>query len=162
MSRKFLSTLLFILIISTGSLAQSNKVKVIKVPEMVKLTKAKDDQVKVINYWATWCKPCIKELPYFVQAARQYPNVEFIFISLDFADQTKRVNSFAQKKELTVGELYLIDDLDYNSWIDKISPEWSGAIPATLIVNGDQKKFYEREFHDGELTKIIEETLNNN
>lgn len=162
MSRKFLSTLLFILIISTGSLAQSNKVKVIKVPEMVKLTKAEGDQVKVINYWATWCKPCIKELPYFVQAAKQYPNVEFIFISLDFADQTKRVNTFAQKKKLTVGDLYLIDDLDYNSWIDKISPEWSGAIPATLIVNGDQMKFYEQEFHEGELTKIIEETLNNN
>jgi len=162
MSKKILSTLLFILFVSANSFAQSADVKVIKVPEMVKLTKAKDDQVKVINYWATWCKPCIKELPYFVEAAKQFPNVEFVFISLDFADQTKRVNSFAQKKELTVGDLYLIDDLDYNSWIDKISPEWSGAIPATLIVNGDQKKFYEKEFHDGELNQLIEKTLNNN
>ena len=51
---------------------------------MVKLTKAKDDQVKVINYWATWCKPCIKELPYFVQAAKQYPNVGIYFHQLRF------------------------------------------------------------------------------
>ncbi len=135
---------------------QKTSVKIIEVPELEELIKPDSEKLKVINFWATWCKPCIKELPYFVEAQKNFPNVQFIFISLDFAENESKVNSFSKKKGLNNSEMYLINDIDYNSWIDKVSPDWSGAIPGTLIVNASGKEFYEMEFHEGELEKLIE------
>lgn len=131
-------------------------------PEMLSVMEAEKGTIKVVNFWATWCKPCIKELPYFTKAAEEFPAVEFIFISLDFSDQLKKVEAFSKKKGLTAGKRYLIDDVDYNAWIDKVSTSWSGAIPATVIVTTKEKKFYEKEFHQGELEALIKSTLKNN
>ncbi len=153
---------LFVSSFSFQSNAQSAEVKVIEVPEMLEVIAQEPEKIKVINFWATWCKPCVEELPYFIKAANQFPEVEFIFVSLDFSEQVKKVKVFANKKGLNVGALYLIDDVDYNSWIDRISPKWGGAIPATLIVTPNDKFFYEQAFHEGELNTLITKVLNKN
>tara|TARA_R100000027_G_scaffold65361_1_gene59849 strand:- start:5 stop:493 length:489 start_codon:yes stop_codon:yes gene_type:complete len=153
------SLLLSIFILNEVS-AQSGDLKIIKVPELEKImTQSEGDKIKVINFWATWCKPCIKELPYFVDAQSQFPDVEFIYMSIDFSENATKAEKFAQKKMLNPSGLYLIDDVDYNSWIDKVSPDWSGAIPATLIMKDGKKYFYEKEFHEGELEELIKEKL---
>ena len=153
------SLLLSIFILNEVS-AQSGDLKIIKVPELEKImTQSEGDKIKVINFWATWCKPCIKELPYFVDAQSQFPDVEFIYMSIDFSENAAKAEKFAQKKMLNPSGLYLIDDVDYNSWIDKVSPDWSGAIPATLIMKDGKKYFYEKEFHEGELEELIKEKL---
>jgi thiol-disulfide isomerase/thioredoxin len=142
-------------------LAQKDEMKIIQVPELEQLMEqTQDDKIKVINFWATWCKPCIKELPYFVSAQKSFPNVDFVYISIDFSENAAKAEKFALKKGLNPSGLYLIDDVDYNSWIDKVSPEWSGAIPATLIVLEGKKYFYEKEFHEGELEGLIKQKLN--
>ncbi len=155
---KRLFALIFIIVICFNYqlFAQDKQVKVIKVPELEKIIKTEPGKLKVINFWATWCKPCIKELPYFVAAQKKYSEVEFIFISLDYAENEAKVNAFSKKKGLDKSKMYLIDELDYNSWIDKVSPEWSGAIPGTLVVNDYGKEFFEKEFHSGELEQLIE------
>lgn len=153
------SILLSIFILHEVS-AQSGDLKIIKVPELEKImTQSEGDKIKVINFWATWCKPCIKELPYFVDAQSQFPDVEFIYMSIDFSENATKAEKFAQKKMLNPSGLYLIDDVDYNSWIDKVSPDWSGAIPATLIMKDGKKYFYEKEFYEGELEELIKEKL---
>lgn len=152
--------LLISIFISNDPYAQSTDLKIIKVPELEKImTQSEGDEIKVINFWATWCKPCIKELPYFVKAQSQFPDVEFIYMSIDFSENATKAEKFAQKKKLNPSGLYLIDDVDYNSWIDKVSPEWSGAIPATLIMKNGVKYFYEKEFHEGELEELIKQKL---
>lgn len=155
---KKVSTLIFVIALSFNIqlFAQNAQLKIIKVPELEKIIKTEAGKLKVINFWATWCKPCIKELPYFVEAQMKYPEIEFVFISLDYAENEAKVNAFSKKKGLDKSKMYLIDELDYNSWIDKVSPDWSGAIPGTLIVNAAGKEFYEKEFHSGELEQLIE------
>ncbi len=148
-------TALILLLLQIQYVIGQNSVGIIEVPELEKIIEPEAGKLKVINFWATWCKPCIKELPYFVEAQKEFTEVEFIYISLDFADKIEKVDSFAKKKGLDKGEMYLIDDLDYNSWIDKVSPDWSGAIPGTLFVSEKGKEFFEKEFHSGELNEII-------
>jgi len=120
------------------------------------------DKTLVINFWATWCEPCVKELPYFEQATASYNNseVEVILVSLDFSHMiSSRLIPFIEKNNLQ-SKVILLDDPDANSWIDKVSPKWSGAIPATLIKRGDKEAFYEKSFHAyGELQEIIQPFL---
>ncbi len=111
-----------------------------------------DDKVYVINFWATWCGPCVKELPYFEALRKKYldQDVEFILISIDWATNLERkVKPFIEKKGLE-STVILFDDPKANDWIDKIDPSWSGAIPITLIMNKDHQDFYEKEYHSTE------------
>lgn len=112
------------------------------------LLNKKDDKIYVINFWATWCKPCVEELPAFEKLNETYKdkNVEVILVSLDFPKQVdKRLIPFIKKKNLQ-SEVILLDDVNEDVWIQKIDKDWSGAIPATLIYNKDKRKFYEQSF----------------
>lgn len=107
-----------------------------------------DDKTYVINFWATWCKPCVEELPAFekLNATYKNQNVEVILVSLDFQNQIeKRVIPFIQENNIQ-SEVVIMVDPDQNTWIPKISEKWSGAIPATLIYNKHKREFYEQSF----------------
>ena len=137
--------------------------KVIKWEGMESVINKKCDRLQVINFWATWCAPCIKELPYFETLNKEAWNeVDITLVSLDFADEfEKRVLPFVEKRDLQ-SQVLLLDEIDYNSWIDKVDPSWSGAIPATLIINpsNGKRKFLEKELNEGELASLVEEMLN--
>ena len=121
------------------------------------------DKIEVINFWATWCKPCIKELPYFQELHNsKQDQVEVTLISLDFADALdSKVIPFVQKRQLTP-EVLLLDEIDYNSWIDKVDPSWSGAIPATLMINHrtGERIFVEGELSQEKITEMINQLSN--
>ena len=107
-----------------------------------------DDKTYVINFWATWCKPCVQELPSFEKLNKVYKdkNVEVILVSLDFPNQIeKKVIPFINKHQLQ-SKVILMNDPDQNEWIPKISKKWSGSIPATLIYNKYSREFYEQSF----------------
>ena len=124
--------------------------------------KRKSHKVLVVNFWATWCVPCVKELPYFEEAYDHYAdtNVEILLVSLDFEHQIEsRLIPFIEKKGLRP-QVIVLDDPDANAWIDKVDPSWSGAIPATFVKHGDDMKFYEQSFHSvDELKEIIQPFL---
>lgn len=123
---------------------------------------AKDDKTYVINFWATWCAPCVKELPYFETLNTEYnsKNVEVILVSLDFPNQyEKRLIPFINEHELK-SKIVVLNDVDSNSWIPKISKNWSGAIPASLIYNKDKRQFYEQSFNYDELKTEVDKFLN--
>ncbi len=126
--------------------------------EFEPLIKKEDGKIYVINFWATWCKPCIKELPAFEAIRENYSSkgVEVILTSLDFSDKLdSQVIPFIEKHNLQ-SRIVLLDDVDSNTWIPKVDKEWSGAIPATLIYNNNKRKFYERSFTYDELeTELI-------
>ena len=123
----------------------------------------KEDDTYVINFWATWCAPCIKELPYFEKLHTDNPKVKVILVSLDSRkDLEKKLIPFVERKKISA-QVVLLSDKDYNAWLDKIDASWSGAIPATLILNGKQKLFAEREFESfPELNDYVNAFINHN
>ncbi|MDQ3049507.1 MAG: TlpA family protein disulfide reductase [Bacteroidota bacterium] len=152
--------LLFI-IASTSSSAQTSRI--IKWPELESLLNVNSDTTYVINFWATWCKPCIKELPYFDNLASTFAGkkIKVVLVSLDFKRQYETVLKPYLVKNNVVSEVLLIDEPDYNSWIDKIDTSWNGAIPATLILNNKTgiRNFYEREFTLEEINNTVKPLL---
>lgn len=121
------------------------------------------DRTVVINFWATWCAPCVKELPYFEKVTETYADDELVvvLVSLDFSKQIdKKLKPFLKKNNLQ-SRVVLLDDPDQNTWIDKVDKRWSGAIPVTLIRNGERTEFYERSFTSfEELNTLIQSFLN--
>ena len=145
------------LLTSTATLAQ--EVSTIKFDQLQELRQSPHDTLYVVNFWATWCKPCIKEMPYFEAAHARYKDqpVRVILMSMDAVqDMEKRVMPFVQKRNLQ-SRLYLLDEPDGNTWIDRIEPKWSGAIPATMFFNNKrgQYEFIEREISEQELQELI-------
>jgi thiol-disulfide isomerase/thioredoxin len=123
-----------------------------------------DDITYIINFWATWCKPCVEELPYIEQIYSDYrsKNVEVILVSLDFPDHVEsRVIPFIKENNIKAKVVMMIDP-DQNYWIPKINKEWSGAIPATLIYNKTKRKFYEQSFTYELLQKELNKFIKTN
>lgn len=143
--------------------SQAQNVSVLKLPELQKRLARPSDTTYVVNFWATWCAPCIKELPYFEQANTTYKNqkVKVLLVSMDYASQLdKKVKPFVLKRNLK-SEVLLLNEPDPNTWIDKIEPKWTGSIPFTLMVNNAKKKraTFEREFTQAELTSELQKFL---
>jgi thiol-disulfide isomerase/thioredoxin len=127
------------------------KIEYIKIPGLEKILNDPSDKLFVINFWATWCPPCVAEIPVIVNAAKDYDpaKVRFILISLDFPSQIEnKLIPFLKKNNITL-QVDLMTDVDYNSWINKVDQNWQGDIPATLFFNNAKQKRY---FHSGELT----------
>ena len=123
-----------------------------------------NDTVYVINFWATTCPPCLKELPMFDQAKQKHINDPFktYLISID---EKKRVNKYVKPfiKKLNIkSPVYSLIDEDMSTWTAKINPEWYGALPYTVIYKGDKKKYFFGAFknHDA-LEKEINAFLDN-
>jgi len=130
--------------------------------ELEPLLYTDSDKIHIVNFWAMWCAPCVKELPIFQEYEKNNKNVEMIFVSLDFPEDIEtKLKPFLEKKGIT-SKVVLLDDPDANSWIDKIDPNWSGAIPFTIIFNKNKRSFYERDFENIEdLETEISNTINN-
>ena len=122
-----------------------------------------NDTTYVVNFWATWCGPCVKELPYFEALHESYMDqpVKVVLVSLDFEKHIiKKLLPFLNKKDIQ-SDVVLLADGKANNWIDKVGQSWSGAIPITLVYKGDKREFYEKEFHsEQELVNIISPFLN--
>ena len=115
----------------------------------------------VLNFWATWCKPCVKELPHFEQLQEAYKDqgVNVVLVSLDFPENIeKQVLPFIEKHQLQ-SAVILLDDPDANTWIPKVDSTWTGAIPATLLVKGNEQQFYEQSFTYSELETVLKSIL---
>lgn len=116
--------------------------------------------VLVINFWATWCKPCVQEFPELVKLQQTYANnnVEVMFISIDDDDaKTKRkVVSFLKKMNITTSS-YLKRRGNDEAFINAVHPNWSGALPTTLVYkrNGELAAMKSEELNFDELQRLI-------
>lgn len=135
-------------------------VKLINFNDFNLLTERNNDSTYVYNFWATWCMPCVKEIAYFekIDSLFRKKKVRVELISLDFKrDMETRLKPFIKKHGIKAN-VYLLSDFGFNKWISSIDSLWSGAIPATLVINKNRnyKKFYEQEFSFEQLVKTVE------
>lgn len=127
----------------------------IQVSDLDQLMQYKDSPV-VINLWATWCGPCIKEMPHFVKQAAKFPQVKFVFLSLDMKDAyPAQIAKFIRRHKIRSAVMWL-DEPNANKFAAKIDPRWEGSIPATIFINkGGYRKFVEGEMKEEELVKEL-------
>jgi thiol-disulfide isomerase/thioredoxin len=119
------------------------------------------DKTYVINFWATWCAPCVKELPHFEEINKKFKekNTEVILVSLDFPSQVETKLRPYLKRNKIKSRVILLDDSKMNTWVPKVSEQWDGGIPATLIVNASNYNFYSKPFKKEELFTEINKAL---
>lgn len=135
------------------------RVPSVKIDEVNKRMAAGNDTIYVVNFWATWCAPCVAELPYFEQLDSLYAGekVKVILVSTDFKkDFDSRLIPFVERKKLH-SEVNFLDELYDNEWIPKVDSSWQGNIPATKIYSSKKGKsvFLPRETSYAELDSIV-------
>ncbi|SIO55526.1 TlpA family protein disulfide reductase [Chitinophaga niabensis] len=150
--KKLLPVLLFFCL---PAFSFSQEVTRIKASDLDQLMQYKDSPV-VINLWATWCGPCIKEMPHFVKQAAKFPQVKFVFLSLDMKDAyPAQITKFARRHKIR-SSLVWLDESNANKYAAKIDPRWEGSIPATIFINkGGYRKFVEGMIKEEELIKEL-------
>lgn len=139
----------YIFLISIFSVsAYSQNVKLLNINQLNERIKNGKDSTYVVNFWATWCAPCIKELPHFekLKAEHKSEKLAVLLVSLDFKSKLEsNVIPFVKRKNLK-NEVFLLNESSPQEFIDRIDPSWSGSIPATLFIKNDKRKFVETEF----------------
>lgn len=128
--------------------AYSQNVKLLNINQLNERIKNGKDSTYVVNFWATWCAPCIKELPHFEKLSAEHKSEKLavLLVSLDFKSKlSSNVVPFVKRKNLK-NEVFLLNESSPQEFIDRIDPSWSGSIPATLFIKDDKRKFVESEF----------------
>ena len=161
-TKKLFLLSMVLLLFSPLMFIQASEVKIYSFDEFSHWLEKETDSLYVVNFWATWCAPCVKEIPDFEKLYEKYKTqkVKVLFVSLDFPNQLEsRVIPFIERMSMKA-QVVLLDDVRANRWIPLVDESWSGAIPATLIYNKNFREFYAREFNFDELEEIIKPLLN--
>ena len=146
----------------SGFFSFAQQVPVLKITDLEKRIKNDSDTTYIVNFWATWCAPCVKELPDFDSISKVYAGkkIKVLLVTMDFKqDLQTKVLPFIRSKKI-YSEVLLLDEVNGNYFIPKISDAWSGALPATLIINQKKKfnHFFEKkltfEFLKNEIKQI--------
>src|SRR4029078_3746838 len=100
----------------------------VKLPELQKLIQ-QPGPVKVINFWATWCAPCVKEMPLFEKLNQENKNCKVILVSMDYDldPEPAKVKRFIERKKIQ-SQVVILAEENPNDWIEKIDKNWSGAL----------------------------------
>jgi len=136
-----------------------NKISVVNFEQLQSYTVHKtNDTLYVVNFWATWCDPCVKEIPFFQQEYKKYARykVKMIYVSMNSVKDLSKVQNFVDNQKL--GPLVLLlNGGNPNDWINKVDSSWSGAIPATVMYKFGKKVYFrEGDFTSASLEKVIQ------
>jgi thiol-disulfide isomerase/thioredoxin len=155
------SLLIVSLVLLNFLTAGAQKADQIKLKDLQQVINKPSDKIQVINFWATWCAPCVKEIPLFEKLNQVNKEVEVTLVSMDYDldPNPEKVYRFMTRKNLQ-SKVVILAEQNPNSWINKIDKSWkSGTLPATLIINTKtgRRKFVQQELHEGDLEKMIED-----
>ena len=137
----------------------SQEIDKIKITELENTIK-KYKEPMIINFWATFCIPCIEEIPYFEELSKKY-GVRLLLVSLDLADfYPEKIKKFIAKHQYK-SQVSWLDEYDADYFCPKVDTSWSGAIPASLFLNNKTgyRKFIEEQVSREELEKTIQALL---
>jgi thiol-disulfide isomerase/thioredoxin len=147
-------------LLMTAQVGLAQKAELINLEKLQTMIRSKTEPLQIINFWATWCAPCVKELPLLEKLNEERSDVKVTLVSMDIDldPNPEKVYKFVARKNIK-SRVVILNERDPNSWITRIDKNWTGALPATLIVNNGsgKRKFVERELHPGDLEKWIDE-----
>ncbi|RYY46382.1 MAG: TlpA family protein disulfide reductase [Chitinophagaceae bacterium] len=150
--------------ISLGSIAVAQPaIAKWKITDVEQYMNSGKDEVLVINFWATFCKPCVAEIPAFIEITNKYKdkNVKLLLVSLDLPSfYPKKIAAFAKQHNFNTNIVWL-EETNADYFCPKIDPKWSGSIPATLIINPKTgyRKFFEEEIDKLQFESVIKEAV---
>jgi thiol-disulfide isomerase/thioredoxin len=151
--------LFIIVVLGIYTQLRAQTATVIKFDKLKSMIDRQNDTTYVYNFWATWCAGCVEEFPNFQKLSATYSTnkLKVVFVSLDFKKNLeKQLQPFITKRNVT-DPVYLLDETDYNSWIDQVDSSWDGNIPATLVVNtaSNVHQMFPHEFTFDQLDQAI-------
>lgn len=140
-------------------MATAQNIPSLKMDEVVKRMQQPNDTTYIINFWATFCKPCVAEIPAFIKLAEKYKaqKVQLLLVSLDLPSYyPKRIAAFAAARKWNAALAWL-SETNADHFCPMIDSNWSGAIPATVVVNAKRgyKKFWEGELREQDLEMAL-------
>ena len=140
------------LLINTLSFGQT--IKKVKITDVLKIADTSTVPI-VINFFATWCRPCVQELPWFQKTVPNFQNkgVKLLLVSLDYADDyPKQIISFAKEHNINA-QIVWLDEADPNYFCPKVDKRWEGTIPVSLMVNNANhfRAFYDHQIPEEQL-----------
>lgn len=139
--------------VSIGLQMKAQEIQLVSLGELNEIIKSPSEKLKVINFWASWCKPCIIEMPHFEAINREVAIV--YFVTLDHPDDIEKARRMVNKNSIK-SNVILLDEPDADKFITSIDKDWSGAIPATLFVDArGNRYFHESAFDKPQLEKIV-------
>jgi thiol-disulfide isomerase/thioredoxin len=123
----------------------------------------KSDSTVVISFWATFCKPCVEEIPYLESISEKYKNqkVKLLLVSLDLKSfYPNQIQDFAEKNNYS-SQIVWLNETNADYFCPKIDKNWSGVIPSTIIVNKrtGYKKFFEEQIKPAEFEEELKKAL---
>lgn len=154
---------LFLLFVFISISASSQSMPSWKMTDVVHYFGKQTDSVYVINFWATFCKPCVAEIPYIQAVTKKYSKqkVALLLVSLDLPSfYPDKIASFAKQQKF-ISNIVWLNETDADYFCPLIDQRWSGSIPATLFINAKTgyKKFIETSLtataFEAELVKAI-------
>jgi len=155
--------MLMLLVIIAPAWLHAQTIPACKADDLVKRIANGKDTVFVINFWATWCVPCVQELPQFNALYQDLAGkpVKMLLVSLDFKeDYPMRLATFIERKHLKPDVTWL-NETNPNDFLPKIEPKWEGSIPATLVVSTGRsyRKFIESTITEDQVMKCVNDAL---
>ncbi|MBO9700940.1 MAG: TlpA family protein disulfide reductase [Sporocytophaga sp.] len=149
------------ILVSTTFKVYSQEIRIVNYDQLDKLVSSTKDSVVVVNFWATTCKPCLEELPYFAEAGKVNKNepVKFLFVSMDFTSKKEKAAEVFSKYNLP-GKCVLLSE-NPNNWINKFNPQWGGDIPYTFLQDkkGNRTHYPKTFATSEELINLIKKEL---
>ncbi|MDX2024632.1 MAG: redoxin domain-containing protein [Deltaproteobacteria bacterium] len=130
--------------------------KIAKEPVTVKPLPIKDAQAlrankdsgkfRLVNFWATWCGPCVTEFPELMQMNRQYRGRDFelVTVAAQFPDEEKQVLAFLKKQQASNAN-YLFGDNDKYALMESFDKKWEGGLPFTMLLDPKGKVLYQKQ-----------------
>ncbi len=157
-------TCLFIFFLLITTISFSQEIKKVKIEDVVNMIDTSSTPI-IVNFWASWCQPCIHEIPWFEKAVAELKDkqVKMVLVSLDFGKdyREKLLDQFVKKQGYTSTVVWL-DETNADKFCPKIDSSWDGSIPVTLMVNNQKKyrQFFEYQLKEErfklELAKLVE------
>ena len=118
---------------TASNMSSEHKPAIIKIKNLVDRINSSPDTTFVLNFWATWCGPCVQELPEFGKLEEKYAGqkVKVLLVSMDFVeDYEKKLLPFIQTKNVKP-EVVLLDEVNANYFIPLLDNRWTGSLPCT-------------------------------
>ncbi len=158
-----IGSLLFILFLSSVLRLEAQDIRRVKIAELDQLIRQTEHPV-IVNFWATWCKPCVEELPSLIREmkAHKEDSLQLILVSLDDKETfSGKLKDFIRERNYE-GRFLWLDETNADLFCPVIDTTWSGAIPATLFLNKKRnyRKFFESKLTDALLVQILKEMFN--